>query len=153
MPKAKDKIVFICTGNSCRSQMAEAFMEKYHGDRYQAFSAGTNPSEVKPRAIKVLQEKGLDISKNSSKHISELPFTTADYVITVCDDAMENCPFFPATKKALHHSFDDPPALEKDEESEVEKLHHYRRVRDEIEAYIRQLPDLLNRENEVGINL
>jgi arsenate reductase len=148
MTDKKDTILFLCTGNSCRSQMAEAFMNKYHSGKFISYSAGTNPSGVNRRAAEVMKEKGIDISSNASKHIDELPVDATDFVLTVCDHAKENCPFFPARKKSLHHSFDDPPALEKDSEKEEEKLQHYRRVRDEIEEYIKDLPEKLSQTDD-----
>ena len=118
-------------------------MEKYNGDQFVSYSAGTDPSRVNPKAIKVMQEKDIDISQNSSKNIDELPEESFDYVITVCDNARENCPYYPALKKLLHHSFEDPPELEKKYETAAEKLQPYRRVRDEIENFIKELPDIL----------
>ena len=148
MQKTKDSILFLCTGNSCRSQMAEAFMEKYHGDQFSCYSAGTNPTRVKPGAIAVMQEKGIDISDNESHYVKDLPINSADYVITVCDNARENCSYFPATKKILHQSFDDPPALVQKGETEEEQLQHYRRVRNEIEGYIKKLPEVLRKSDQ-----
>lgn len=113
MNKSKETILFLCTDNSCRSQMAEAFMDKYNGNRFVCYSAGTDPSRVNPKAIKVMQDKDIDISQNNSKHINQLLEGSFDYVITVCDNARENCPYFSARKKVLHHSFEDPPELEK----------------------------------------
>ena len=150
---SKLTILFLCTGNSCRSQMAEAFMNKYHGDKFISYSAGTEPSSVNPRAAQVMQEKGIDISQNQSKHVSDLPVDSTDFVLTVCNHARENCPYFPANIKSIHHNFDDPPALEKDEESEEEKLAHYRRVRDEIEKYVKKLPDILTKNRNEFFNI
>ena len=139
----KQNILFLCTGNSCRSQMAEAWTNHLHGDKFQAFSAGVRKSRVDPRAIKVMAEKSIDISGNSSKLVEELPGANFDYVITLCDHAQESCPFFPGKTKKIHQSFEDPPLLAQNASTEEEALDHYRRVRDEIREFIVELPDII----------
>jgi arsenate reductase (thioredoxin) len=128
------KILVLCTGNSARSQMAEGLLIHITQSKYEVYSAGTKPSIVRPEAIKVLAEIGIDISKNRSKSVDEFANTEIDYVLTVCDNAKETCPYFPAKTKVIHHSFDDPPAI--GEADEVTTLQIFRRVRDEIKTYI-----------------
>lgn len=134
-------IMFLCTGNSCRSQMAEGFCRKYWGDKFNVYSAGTKKHGMNERAMKVMKEAGVDISSHYSKTTEELPDVTFDYVITVCDSAKENCPYFPGGK-IIHVGFQDPPALTKDLKNEEEILKTYRRVRDEIENAIKNLPEV-----------
>jgi arsenate reductase (thioredoxin) len=130
------KILILCTGNSARSQMAEGLLKHITQGEYDVYSAGTRASIVRPEAIKVLAEIGIDISQNRSKSVEEFIDKDIDYVLTVCDNAKETCPYFPAQTKVIHHSFDDPPAIgEADEET---TLKVFRRVRDEIELYLRQ---------------
>jgi arsenate reductase (thioredoxin) len=127
------KVLILCTGNSARSQMAEGLLKHISKDRYEVYSAGTKPSIVRPEAIQVLAEIGIDISGNRSKSIDEFAGQEIDYVLTVCDNAKENCPYFPAKTKIVHRSFDDPPEVgEFDEET---RLWVFRRVRDEIKDY------------------
>ncbi|MFP4084712.1 MAG: arsenate reductase ArsC [Desulfonatronovibrio sp.] len=137
----KQNILYLCTGNSCRSQMAEAWTNHLHGDKYQAYSAGVLKTRVDPKAIKVMAEKDIDMSGQSSKLIDELPGINFDYAITLCSHAQENCPFFPGNVKRLHHGFDDPPALALQAAGEDEGLEHYRRVRDEIREFVLKLPE------------
>jgi arsenate reductase len=141
--KKKNNILFLCTGNSCRSQMAEAWTSHLHGDWFQAFSAGVRKSRVDPRAIKVMAEKGIDISGNSSKLVEELPGVNFDYVITLCDHAQESCPFFPGKTKKIHQGFEDPPLLAQKATTEEEALDHYRRIRDEIREFVIGLQDII----------
>lgn len=131
----KKNIMFLCTGNSCRSQMAEGFCRQYWGHEFDVYSAGTKKHGMNARAVKVMLERGVDISSQYSKTTDELPAITFDYVVTVCDHAHENCPYFPGTK-IIHMGFQDPPALTKNLTDEEEIVEVYRRVRDEIEAYI-----------------
>jgi arsenate reductase len=138
----KKNIMFLCTGNSCRSQIAEGWARKLWGERYEFFSAGTHKHGMNARAIKVMKDAGVDISSHFSKTIEELPAVTFDYVITVCDNAKETCPYFPAGK-IVHIGFEDPPRLTKDLKDEDEILKAYCRVRDEIREAMRMLPDLL----------
>ncbi len=137
------KILFLCTGNSCRSQMAEAWTNHLQRDLFKAYSAGVLKTRVDPRAIKVMGEEGIDISGNSSKLVDELSHLEPDYVITLCDHAQESCPFFPGPVKKIHKSFDDPPALALKTSSEEEALGHYRRVRDEIKQFVLDLPRII----------
>lgn len=127
------KILILCTGNSARSQMAEGLLKHIFQSKYGVFSAGTKPSIVRPEAIKVLQEIGIDISNNRSKSVDEFVNQEIDYVLTVCDNAKENCPYFPAKTKLIHHSFADPAEIEGEE---TMRLSAFRRVRDEIKKYL-----------------
>lgn len=135
-------IMFLCTGNSCRSQMAEGFCRKYWGNEFQVFSAGTKKHGMNERAIKVMQEAGVDLSCQYSKTLEELPDVEFDYVITVCDAAKESCPYFPSGK-IIHIGFQDPPSLTKNMTDEDEIISEYRRIRDEIEAAIKNLKEFL----------
>ena len=136
-------VLFLCTGNSCRSQMAEGFARELLKGRFIACSAGIETHGLNPYAVQVMQEAGIDITSQRSQHISEFDPSRIDYVITVCSDADANCPIFPARIKVIHHGFDDPPRLARQFDTEEEKLDCYRRVRDEIRAYILTLPDVL----------
>ena len=139
----KLQILFLCTGNSCRSQMAEGWTRALKGDRIEAFSAGIEAHGLNPKAVQVMAEAGVDISKHASKSTADLDGREFDYVITVCSDADENCPFFPAKTRIVHRGFDDPPRLAAGAASEEETLEIYRRVRDEIRAYVETLPEVL----------
>lgn len=139
----KTKILFLCTGNSCRSQMAEGFARSLKGDLIDAYSAGVEPHGMNARAVRVMQEAGVDLSSHASKHVDTLSHIPFDYVITVCGHANETCPRFPGKTKVVHVGFDDPPALAKDARTEDEALSHYRRVRDQIKAFILTLPESL----------
>lgn len=127
------KILILCTGNSARSQMAEGLLAHICQNKYEIFSAGTKPSIVRPEAIKVLREIGIDISNNRSKSVDEFVDKKMDYVLTVCNNAKEICPYFPAKTKLIHHSFADPAEIEGDE---ITRLSAFRRVRDEIKKYL-----------------
>ncbi len=127
------KALFICTHNSARSHMAEGFLNALYGDRYSAFSAGTEPSKVNPYAVHVLQEIGIDISDHRSKSVDEFVDQDLDYVVTVCDHAKEACPFFPGGRRAMHKGFQDPASAAG---TEQEKLALFRSVRDEIREWI-----------------
>ncbi len=131
-------IMFLCTGNSCRSQMAEGLCRKYWGDKLIVYSAGTKKHGMNERAMKVMQEIGIDISSQYSKTTTELPAVTFDYVITVCDSAKDNCPYFPGGQ-VIHAGFEDPPALTREMQDEAEILNVYRRVRNEIESFMKEL--------------
>ena len=137
----KPKILFLCTGNSCRSQMAEGWARALRGDVFEPYSAGIETHGLNPNAVKVMDEAGVDISGHHSQHVDELADVALDLVITVCGHAHENCPVFPGTAPVVHHGFDDPPALAMAAATEEEALDHYRRVRDEIRAYVKSLPD------------
>ncbi len=139
----KQTILFLCTGNSCRSQMAEGWARHLLGDRFDIYSAGIEKHGPNPLAVKIMAEAGVDISGHSSKLIEELPVREFDYVVTVCDNAHESCPLFPGQAVIIHHSFADPPRLAADSATEAEALVHYRRVRDEIQAFIKSLPTTL----------
>lgn len=141
MSGKKIQILFLCTGNSCRSQMAEAWANKLHGDVIEACSAGVEKHGLNQLAVKVMAEAGVDISHNASKLVEELPHMEFDYVITVCGRAHESCPMFPGKVKVIHQAFDDPPLLAASAESEEEILNIYRRVRDEIREYVQTLPE------------
>lgn len=138
----KKNIMFLCTGNSCRSQMAEGFCRHLWGNQFDVYSAGTKKHGMNERAMKVMKEIGIDISSHYSKTVEELPKITFDYVITVCDAAKETCPYFPGGK-VIHVSFQDPPAMTADMTDEEEILKVYRRVRDEIEIAIKNLLNIL----------
>lgn len=141
----KPKILFLCTGNSCRSQMAEGWTRRLRGDAVEAWSAGVAPHGIDPRAIAVMREVEVDISGQSSKHLKDLRGIPFDFVITVCGHANETCPAFPGSTKVVHIGFDDPPRLAKSAATEAEALDHYRRVRDEIRRFVETLPASLDR--------
>ena len=134
------KILFLCTGNSCRSQMAEAWARKLHPERFEAISAGTKPGRLDPRAILVMEEAGIDISRQRSKGLADLAGVEFDYVITVCDTARVACPVVPGATRQIHAGFEDPPRLARDAATEDAALACYRRVRDEIRDYVAKLP-------------
>ena len=137
----KLKILFLCTGNSCRSQMAEGWVRELKGDCIQPFSAGIEKHGLNPRAVAVMLEAGVDISRQESKLLEELGDVRFDWVVTVCERADKNCPVLPGTARRLHVPFDDPPRLAGDATCEEEALAHYRRVRDEIRAFVQRLPE------------
>jgi len=138
------KILFLCTGNSCRSQMAEAWARKQlHPKRFEAYSAGTKPGSLDPRAVRVMAEAGIDMSGQRSKSVEQLVSVHPDCVITVCDAANEVCPVFPVSARRIHAGFDDPPKLASSAIDEEAALAPYRRVRDEIRDYVARLPELL----------
>ncbi len=142
---SKERILFLCTGNSCRSQMAEGWTRTLKGDLFEVESAGIETHGMNQNAIKVMAEAGIDISGHHSKTTADLTNKEFEYVITVCDHAAENCPYFPAKTRIIHQGFDDPPKLAKDAANEEEALNHYRRVRDEIKDYIETLPESLKK--------
>jgi arsenate reductase (thioredoxin) len=139
----KLKILFLCTGNSCRSQMAEGWTRHLKTDSIEPYSAGVETHGLNPNAVKVMAEAGVDISHHRSKHLDEVKDIPFDWVITVCDGANESCPIFPGRIKRFHISFDDPPRLAKKAKTKEEALSHYRRVRDEIRTFVESLPDVL----------
>jgi arsenate reductase len=143
--KGKLKILFLCTGNSCRSQMAEGWARALKGDVIEAYSAGIETHGLNPSAVKVMAEVGVDISEQKSKNVSDLLGITFDFVVTVCGHASEHCPLFPGRAKIVHVGFDDPPALARDAKTEAEALVHYRRVRDEIKNFVETLPEGLTK--------
>ncbi len=133
-------ILFLCTGNSCRSQMAEGWAKQLFGAKYNFYSAGTKKHGMNPYAIKVMAEVGVDLGKHYSKTTDELPEKVMDVVVTVCSDAHENCPYFPGGK-VIHIGFDDPPRLAQSMSDEEEIMNIYRRVRDEIKAALLNLEE------------
>ncbi|QLA20192.1 arsenate reductase ArsC [Desulfolutivibrio sulfoxidireducens] len=137
-------VLFLCTGNSCRSQMAEGFAKSLRPGSIEAFSAGVEKRGLDPDAVRVMAEAGVDISGQRSKTVDELPDVRFDYVITLCGHAAENCPFFPGPVKRLHAGFDDPPALARDAPDEEARLAPYRRVRDEIRRFVAAMPGNLS---------
>jgi arsenate reductase len=139
MYKRKVKILFLCTGNSCRSQMAEGWTRQLKGDQIEAYSAGTDPTGLDPRAVAVMAEAGVDISAQQSKSVAKFVDFPLDVVVTVCDSAREACPVFPGEVRLVHVGFEDPPALARGAASEEEILAAYRRVRDQIRAFVETL--------------
>jgi arsenate reductase len=146
-------ILFLCTGNSCRSQMAEGWARHLKGDVLGVYSAGIEMHGLNHNAVKVMAEVGVDISHHRSKHVSEVLHIPFDYVITVCGHAQENCPVFPGRAMVVHHGFDGPPKLAANAKTEEEALGHYRRVRDEIRTYIETLPEVLLNANPFAVHL
>lgn len=141
-PMEKLRVLFVCTHNSARSQMAEGLLRAMAGDRYEVYSAGTGPRGVHPLAMRAMQELGIDLSGHRSKHVDTYRDVPMDYVVTVCDSARERCPYVPARRRNLHQSFPDPSAAEGDEATRLEA---FRRVRDQIrawleETFVRQTP-------------
>lgn len=135
---AKTQVLILCTGNSARSQMAEGLLRHDAGDRFEVVSAGVEPSRVRPEAIEVMSEIGIDISDHRSKSVDKFAGHLFDYVITVCDNANERCPIFPGATKRIHWSFDDPAAAEGDDDT---RRSVFRRVRDEIRNQLRIFAD------------
>ncbi len=140
-PTKKLKILFLCTGNSCRSQMAEGWARALKGDGLEAYSAGIETHGLNPNAVRVMAEAGVDISTHRSKRVDELAAVPFDVVVTVCGHAHETCPTGLGPKaRVVHAGFDDPPKLAKTAKSEEEALGHYRRVRDEIRVFVSGMP-------------
>ena len=137
------KVLFLCTGNSCRSQMAEGWARHLKGDQIEPYSAGIEAHGLNPDAMRVMAEVGVDISCHRSKLVGELREVAFDYVVTVCGNAHESCPRFPGKAKVLHVGFDDPPRLAAVAQAEQERLAPYRRVRDEIRDFVMSLPDAI----------
>ena len=133
MVVSKKGILFLCTGNSCRSQMAEGFAKKILAKNLKIFSAGIEPKRIHPMAVKVMQEVGIDISKQESKNISEIPLDKINIVITLCGDAAERCPIFPGKVERIHWEIDDPA---KAQGSEEEITQAFRKIRDNIKSHI-----------------
>jgi arsenate reductase (thioredoxin) len=140
---AKLRVLFLCTGNSCRSQMAEGWSRHLKGGLIEAYSAGIEAHGLNPDAVKVMAEAGVDISGQRSKTVGELRGIDFDCVVTVCGHAHERCPVFPGKAKIVHVGFDDPPQLAAGEAGEAERLAPYRRVRDEIREFVERLPEAL----------
>lgn len=141
----KVKVLFLCTGNSCRSQMAEGWARHLKGDVIEPYSAGVETHGLNPQAVQVMGEAGVDISGHRSKHVDELKDVDFDYVVTVCDHAHESCPMFPGRTRVVHVGFDDPPRLARAARTPEEAMDIYRRVRDEIRAFIETLPQSLKK--------
>jgi arsenate reductase (thioredoxin) len=133
----KQTVLILCTGNSARSQMAEGLLRHDAGDRFEVSSAGTHPSRVRPEAVAVMRELGIDISSQRSKSVDEFAARAFDYVLTVCDQAKESCPIYPGHGNRLHHSFEDPAAVPGSDEY---KLSAFRLVRDQIREYLKGFP-------------
>jgi len=131
----RKRVLILCTGNSARSQMAEGLLRQLAGDKFEVASAGVSPTHVKPEAIKVMAELGIDISGHHSKSVVEFKGQEFDYVITVCDNANEQCPVFPGNTKRIHWSFDDPAVVKGDE---LKRLATFRRVRDELRQQLQE---------------
>ena len=145
----KLKVLFLCTGNSCRSQMAEGWTRCLKGDVIEPYSAGIDPHGLDSRAVQIMAEAGVDISGHHAKRVDELKNIQFDYVVTVCDQAHESCPMFPGRTKVIHVGFDDPPRLARQAQNEHEALSHYRRARDEIRRFVESLPGSLASEKGV----
>jgi len=146
MPKLK--ILFLCTGNSCRSQMAEGWARHFKGDVLEPCSAGLVKHGLNPHAVQVMAEAGVDIARQQSKTLEDIPPTPFDCVVTVCGHAHEHCPVFPGRTKVVHVGFDDPPTLTRHLPDGEEKLAVYRRVRDEIRRFVETLPEALAARKE-----
>ncbi len=144
--KAQLKILFLCTGNSCRSQMAEGWARHLKSDSIEAYSAGIETHGLNPNAVRVMAEAGVDISQQQSQNVTELLDIPFDWVVTVCNNAHETCPVFPGKTRVVHVGFDDPPRLARSARTEEEALSHYRRVRDEIRAFVERLPGRLEEQ-------
>lgn len=143
MDTPKLRVLFLCTGNSCRSQMAEGWARALKSDCVEAFSAGTQPQGLNPLAVRVMAEAGVDIAGHQSKSLESLAAQRFDYVVTVCDSAHESCPTAPGFGEIVHVGFDDPPRLARGAATDDEAMPHYRRVRDEIRAFVAGLPQSL----------
>jgi arsenate reductase len=138
------KILFLCTGNSCRSQMAEGWVNHLKSDLIDAHSAGIETHGLNPRAVRAMAEAGVDISHHTSKQVDQFLDAPWDVVVTVCGHAHETCPLFPGDARIVHVGFDDPPALARNETTEEGAMAHYRRVRDEIRDFVESLPESLH---------
>lgn len=136
--KQKKRMLVLCTGNSCRSQMAQGFLQEFGGENWEIFSAGIETHGLNKRAVRVMQETGVDISHHTSDHIDQYRDMEFDYVLTVCDHAQESCPLFPSSAEKIHHSFRDPANATGSEE---EVLNGFRRIRDEIQKFAQQFID------------
>ena len=139
----KVNVLFLCTGNSCRSQMAEGWARQLLGDEVQAYSAGTKAQGLNPRAVRAMTHYGIDISGHQSKRVSDLMGMEFDFVVTVCDNAKKNCPTFSGDAVIIHNSFDDPPALAESAKSDDEAMDHYLRVCGEIRNWVEKMPELM----------
>jgi arsenate reductase (thioredoxin) len=140
----KQNLLFLCTGNSCRSQMAEGWGKHLKSSRFNIYSAGIEKHGLNPNAVKVMAEQGVDISSHYSKTLDDLNDVDFDVVITVCGHADETCPVFPGNTKKIHYGFDDPPKLAANAKTEEEALQHYRRVCQEIKTFVDNIEDYVN---------
>ena len=143
MESKKKIVLFLCTGNSCRSQMAEGWARHLKGGEIEPYSAGIETHGLNQRAVHVMAEAGVDIAAQRSKCIDEFKGKSFDAVVTVCGHANEHCPIFPVKTRVIHAGFDDPPKLAQEAKTEEDALGHYRRVRDEIRAFVERLPEIL----------
>ncbi len=143
-PNRRKKVLFLCTGNSCRSQMAEGWSRALMNDQIEAYSAGIETHGLNASAVTVMAEAGVDITTHYSKTLTDLRGVDFDVVFTVCDNANQTCPTFPASTRVLHTPFDDPPKLAANAGDETEKLECYRRVRDEIRQFVESMGTLLS---------
>lgn len=148
MAANRKRVLFLCTGNSCRSQMAEGWARSLLAPSIEPFSAGTDPHGMNHLAVRAMKEAGVDISSQSSKHIDSLRGIEFDFIVTVCDSAREACPVVPGATM-IHERFDDPPRLAREARSDIEALPHYRRVRDQIRSFIQKLPEILTNRKEI----
>jgi arsenate reductase len=146
----KLRILFLCTGNSCRSQMAEGWARHLKGREIEPLSAGIEARGLDARAVRAMAEAGVDISRQRSKTLAELEGVPFDCVVTLCDQAHESCPVFSGGTKVMHAGFDDPPRLAREARTEERALAHYRRIRDEIRAFIAALPRRLQKKDAAG---
>lgn len=145
MLRNKINVLFLCTGNSCRSKMAQGWARHLKADTIEPYSAGTQKHGLNPSAVAVMAEAGVDIAGHTGKTLDDLSGVRLDYVVTVCGHAHETCPVFPGKAVVIHQGFDDPPKLAADETDPEKALGHYRRVRDEIRDFIQTLPEALAR--------
>ncbi len=143
--KEKIKVLFLCTGNACRSQIAEGWARHLKPDCLEAFSAGVNPASLSQTAVEVMAEAGVDISKQRSKYIDDLVGVDFDYVITLCDNANQNCPVFPANVKHIHKPFYDPAFMQV---APQEIMTAFRKLRDQIRDFVEKMPDILETESK-----
>lgn len=142
--KSKPKILFLCTGNSCRSQMGEGWARQLHGDKYEVYSAGIEAHGMNPLAVQAMKDNAVDISGHTSKTVKKLENVVFDYVITVCGHADENCPVFPGDAKVVHKGFEDPPKLAQNAKTDAEKLVYYKEVSEQIRDFVKTLPQFLS---------
>ena len=144
MTRKKIRLLFLCTGNSCRSQMAEGWTRALKADVIDVSSAGIETHGLNAMAVKVMREANVDVSGQRSQHVDDHRETCFDYVVTVCGHAHEQCPVFSGDARIIHVPFDDPPSLAREAKNEEEALGHYRRVRDQIRTFVESLPDGLS---------
>jgi len=142
-------ILFLCTGNSCRSQMAHGFANSLLSDQFTSYSAGIESHGLNPSAVKVMKEVGIDISGHQSQTLSEFDTKAFDYVVAVCEHAASNCPIFPENTNVIIQQFDDPPKLAKQAKTPEEALSYYRKVRDEIKLWVTSLPAHINEKEQL----